>query len=170
MEESLFLDGAPEIGLEPNPDLYIGRVTFDGSLLSGVGMETFGPESGLKVFLLDDPRVNETLDIRPNFPQVKFQDGELIGLDWDAVYHPFTVVPVLEYPGDFVKFVGDEFTDGFDPTFYTPEDEERAPVLGFGTVEFTKVNEPGKTLGLAIASLSIVGFYRKKAINSSKKG
>lgn len=167
MEEGLFIEGFPEIGIEPNPDLYDGKFTFDDSSLTGVGLETIGAEANLKVFLNDDPRVNQEVDFRfPEFPQVTFQDGEIVSLDWFAVYHPFTNVPEQNYPGDFINITGTTFTDGFDPTFYTPEDEPRSPVLGFGTVEYNRIGtvpEPGTILGIAIVALGL-GFNRKKSI------
>jgi len=162
LSESLFLTGAPEIGREPTPDFYRGLFSFDDSLLTGIGLESLGAEANLEVSLTEDPRVNQSIDIRfPEFPQVNFQDGELLGLDWYAVYHPFTNVPELNYPGDFVRISNDQLTDGFDPTFYTPADEARAPVLGFGTVAYTEVPEPGSALGFAIAMLG-AGFLVKK--------
>ena len=165
LTESLFLTGAPEIDLPPNPDIYDGSFTFDDSFLTGVGFESLGAEASLKVALNDDPRVNQDVDARfPDFPKVNFQDGELLGLDWFAVYHPFTNVPEQNYPGDFVRISGTELTDGFDPTFYTPADEPRSPVLGFGTVEYSLVGavpEPGTLVGLAIAILG-VGFSKKR--------
>ncbi|MEL7313413.1 MAG: PEP-CTERM sorting domain-containing protein [Cyanobacteria bacterium J06559_3] len=161
--ESLFLTGAPEIELEPNPDLYTGRFSFDDAALTGVGFESLGAEAGLEVSLFDDPRVNQEVDARfPEFPTVNFQDGELIGLDWFAVYHPFTNVPELDYPGDFVRISGTDLTDGFDPTFYTPEEEPRNPVLGFGTVEYSQVPEPGTVLSLAILALGSGLAVRKR--------
>jgi hypothetical protein len=164
--ESIFLEGAPEIGLEANPDFYIGRFMFDDSLLTGVGFESLGVAEGLSVVLASDPRVNEEIDLRyPNFPTVNFQDGELLGLDWFAVYHPFTAVPELDYPGDFLRISGTELTDGFDPTFYTPEEEPRSPVLGFGTVAYSRVPEPSTIVGLAIAAMS-VGLFGKKKLDS----
>ena len=167
MIEGLFLEGAPEIDLEPNPDLYEGSITFEDSSLTGEGFESFGVESGLTVSLFDDPRVNQEIDQRfSEFPKVNFQDGELLGLDWFPVYHPFTNVPELDYPGDFIRISGTEFTDGFDPTFYTPEDEPRSPVLGFGTVEYTRVPEPGTIFGLATATLGVGLLRRKKMINA----
>ncbi|MEM7715150.1 MAG: PEP-CTERM sorting domain-containing protein, partial [Cyanobacteria bacterium P01_A01_bin.68] len=166
MIEGLFLEGARSIDLEPNPDLYDGSFTFDDSSLTGVGFESFGVAEGLTVSLFDDSRVNQDIDVRfPGFPKVNFQDGKLLGLDWFAVYHPFTNVPELDYPGDFIRISGKEFTDGFDPTFYTPEDELRSPVLGFGTVEYTRVPEPGTILGLAIVTLG-VGLLRRKKDDS----
>ena len=168
MTQSLFLTGAPEIGLEANPDLYTGRFSFDSSSFTGVGLEIFGLESGLTVFLYDDPRVNETVDPGPDSPQVRFQDGELLGLYWNAIYHPFTTVPEQGYPGDFVHITGSTFTDGFDPTFYTEEDEPRSPVLGFGTVEYTHVNEPRTIIPLAAMSLFALSSLRKKTFNLTK--
>lgn len=162
LTESLFLTGAPEIDVEPNPDLYTGSFSFDDAFLTGEGFESLGAEADLQVALFDDPRVNQEVDARfPDFPTVNFQDGELIGLDWFAVYHPFTNVPELGYPGDFVQISGTELTDGFDPTFYTPEEEPRNPVLGFGTVTYSKVSEPGSILGIAIAAFG-VGISAKK--------
>ncbi|NEP18424.1 MAG: PEP-CTERM sorting domain-containing protein [Leptolyngbya sp. SIO4C1] len=165
LSESIFLTGAPEIDLEPNPDFYRGTFSFDDSSLTGVGFESLGAEANLEVSLAEDPRVNQNIDPRfPEFPTVNFQDGELIGLDWFAVYHPFTNVPALDYPGDFVRISGTDLTDGFDPTFYTPPDEPRSPVLGFGTVQYSVVPEPGTILGLAaIALLGFRKFYQKKA-------
>ncbi|MEL7038325.1 MAG: hypothetical protein AAFO04_22315 [Cyanobacteria bacterium J06592_8] len=163
LEESLFLTGAPEIDLEANPDLYTGQFSFDGDFLTGVGFESLGAEAGLLVSLKDDPRVNQEVD--PDFPlspTVNFQDGELLGLEWFAVYHPFTNVPELDYPGDFVRISGTELTDGFDPTFYTEEDEPRNPVLGFGTVTYTQVPEPGIIAGLAITTLFAGSIKRSK--------
>lgn len=176
MIESLFLEGAPEIDLEPNPDLYDGSFTFDDSSLTGVGFESFGVANGLTVSLFDDSRVNQDIDPRfPEFPTVNFQDGELLGLDWFAVYHSFSNVPELDYPGDFIRISGREFTDGFDPTFYTPEDDPRSPVLGFGTVEYTRVPERSSIFGLAlrgasslrlIATLGVGLLHRKKMVNA----
>ena len=138
--ESIFIEGAPEIGLEANPDFYKGTFTFDESLLTGIGLETI---PALSVALEEDPRVNQDLDPRfPDFPTVSFQDGELLGLDWLAIYHPFSAVPELDYPGDFLRISGTELTDGFDPTFYTPEDDPRTPILGLGTVEYSSIPEP----------------------------
>ncbi|MEO0769505.1 MAG: PEP-CTERM sorting domain-containing protein [Cyanobacteria bacterium J06649_4] len=166
LTESLFLTGAPEIGIAPDPDFYRGTFSFDHDLLTGVGLESLGAEANLEVSLAEDPRVNQEIDIRfPEFPTVNFQDGELLGLDWFAVYHPFTTVPALDYPGDFVRISGTELTDGFDPTFYTPEDEPRSPVLGFGTVAYSKVPEPGSVFGLAIAALG-AGYLLKKQAKS----
>ncbi|MEM9164006.1 MAG: PEP-CTERM sorting domain-containing protein [Cyanobacteria bacterium P01_F01_bin.4] len=165
LTESLFLTGAPEIDLEPNPDFYRGTFSFDDASLTGVGFESLGADANLEVSLEEDPRVDQEIDPRfPEFPTVNFQDGELLGLDWFAVYHPFTIVPELGYPGDFVRISGTELTDGFDPTFYTPEDEPRSPVLGFGTVEYSPVPEPGLLLGLATAILGFRGLRRKKRI------
>ena len=96
---------------------------------------------------------------------VNFQDGELLGLDWFVVYHPFTNVPELDYPGDFVRISGTELTDGFDPTFYTPEEEPRSPVLGFGTVKYSAVPEPGTILGL-LATVFGSSWMTKKKIRS----
>lgn len=48
----------------------------------------------------------------------------------------FGAVPELNYPGDFLRISGTELTDGFDPTFYTSEDDPRTPVLGFGVVQY----------------------------------
>jgi len=173
LEESFFLTGAPEIDVPPQPDFYQGTFSFDDSSLTGTGAESLGAESGLTVSLAEDPRVNQDIDFRPEFPQVNFQDGELVGLDWYAIYHPFTAVPEQNYPGDFVRISGTQLTDGFDPTFYTPADEPRAPVLGFGTVAYTplpdepaqKVPEPGVILGLAIATALF--SLRKSAIYSA---
>jgi hypothetical protein len=163
--ESLFLEGAPEINLEPNPDLYTGTFTFDDDFLTGIGFESVGAEAGLLVSLNDDPRVNQDVDPRfPEFPTVNFQDGKLLGLDWFAVYHPFTNVPELDYPGDFVRISGTDLTDGFDPTFYTEEDEPRSPVLGFGTVTYTKVPEPSIMAGLAMLTL-FGGFVKRTKHN-----
>lgn len=163
LNESLFLTGAPEIGIPPQPDFYRGTFSFDDSSLTGTGFESLGAEANLKVSLAEDPRVDQSVDFRfPEFPQVNFQDGELLGLDWFAVYHPFTNVPEQNYPGDFVRISGTQLTDGFDPTFYTPEDEPRAPVLGSGTVEYRAVPEPGNVLGLSVTALACAGYLKKK--------
>ena len=162
LDSSIFLTGAPEIGIEPRPDFYKGIFSFDDSALSGIGFESLGTGDGLEINLVNDPRVDETLDPRvPEFPVVNFQDGELIGLDWFAVYHPFTAVPELDYPGDFVRISGTELADGFDPTFYTPEDEPRQPILGFGTVAYNQVPEPAMLLGLTTGALGL-GVLRRK--------
>ncbi|MEL6489606.1 MAG: PEP-CTERM sorting domain-containing protein [Cyanobacteria bacterium J06634_6] len=164
LSESLFLTGAPEIDIEPRPDFYRGLISFDDTSLTGVGAESLGAEANLKVSLAEDPRVDQTIDIRfPDFPQVNFQDGEFLGIDWYAVYHPFTAVPEQNYPGDFVRISGTELTDGFDPTFYTPEDEPRSPVLGFGTVAYTAVPEPVSIIGLVIAALGTGVLLRRKS-------
>lgn len=164
LEESIFLTGVPEIGIQPNPEFYKGTFTFDHELLTGVGFESLGAEANLKVSLAEDPRVDQTLDIRfPEFPTVNFQDGALLGLDWFAVYHPFTAVPELDYLGDFVRISGTELTDGFDPTFYTPQDEPRAPILGFGSVAYEKVPEPASVIGVAIAALSAGTLLKKQS-------
>ncbi|MEM8778331.1 MAG: PEP-CTERM sorting domain-containing protein [Cyanobacteria bacterium P01_G01_bin.49] len=161
--ESILLEGFPEIGLEANPDFYKGKLTFDDSLLTNMGFESLGVEDGLSVVLTSDPRINEELDPRfPDFPIVTFQDGELLGLDWFAVYHPFTNVPELNYPGDFLQITGTELTDGFDPTFYTPEEEPRSPVLGFGTVEYASVPEPSAIIGLAFFVLGAGSKLKRK--------
>ena len=163
LSESLFLTGAPEIGIEADPDFYIGTFSFNHELLTGVGLESLGAEATLRVSLAKDPRVNQEVDIRfPEFPTVNFQDGELLGLDWFAVYHPFTAVPEQNYPGDFVRISGTELTDGFDPTFYTPQDEPRAPILGFGSVAYEKVPEPVSVIGFAIAALGTVTLLHKQ--------
>ena len=165
LDEGFFLTGAPEIGVEPRPEFYVGLFSFDDSELTGVGLESFGREANLEVSLTNDPRVDQTLDVRfPDFPTVSFQDGELLGLDWFAVYHPFTNVPELDYPGDFVRISGTQLTDGFDPTFYTPEDEPRAPILGSGIVSYERVPEPSAILGMVIVAITI-GCYRKKAVS-----
>jgi len=164
LEESLFLTGAPEIGIEPRPDFYRGTFSFDETLLTGVGLESLGAEAGLEVSLAEDPRVNQEIDVRfPEFPQVNFQDGELLGLDWYAVYHPFTNVPEQNYPGDFVRISGTALTDGFDPTFYTPEEEPRSPVLGSGTVAYERVPEPVSVLGFAIAAFGASTLLKRKS-------
>ncbi|MEL6940800.1 MAG: PEP-CTERM sorting domain-containing protein [Cyanobacteria bacterium J06598_1] len=166
LSESLFLTGAPEIGREPTPDFYRGLISFNDSLLTGIGAESLGAEANLTVSLTEDPRVNQAIDTRfPEFPQVNFQDGEFLGLDWYAVYHPFTNIPEQNYPGDFVRISGTELTDGFDPTFYTPEDEPRSPVLGFGTVAYERVPEPVSVIGLAIAALSASLLLKKPSAN-----
>lgn len=167
LSESLFLTGAPEIGIEPRPDFYRGLISFDDSSLTGMGLESLGVDANLEVALAEDPRVNQDIDIRfPEFPQVSFQDGEFLGLDWYAVYHPFTNVPEQNYPGDFVRISGTELTDGFDPTFYTPEDEPRSPVIGFGTVAYEKVPEPVSVVGLAIAALSASLLLKKPSASN----
>ena len=164
LSESLFLTGAPEIGIEPRPDFYQGKISFNDSLLTGVGAESLGAEANVRVSLANDPRVNQSIDVRfPEFPQVNFLDGEFLGIDWYAVYHPFTNVPEQNYPGDFVRISGTELTDGFDPTFYTPEDEPRSPVLGFGTVAYTEIPEPMSVVGLAITALGAGTLLKKQS-------
>lgn len=170
LDESLFLTGAPEIGIPPQPDFYKGTFSFDDSALTGIGFESLGAEANLQVSLAEDPRVDQTVDIRfPEFPQVNFQDGELLGLDWFAIYHPFTNVPEQNYPGDFVRISGTQLTDGFDPTFYTPADEPRSPVLGSGTVAYVAlpddaaaVPEPATVVGMAIAALAGGNMLKKR--------
>ncbi|MEL6136014.1 MAG: PEP-CTERM sorting domain-containing protein [Cyanobacteria bacterium J06626_23] len=163
LDNGFFLTGAPEIGVEPAPDFYKGIFSFDSSALTGIGFESLGLNDGLEINLVNDPRVDETLDPRaPEFPVVNFQDGELLGLDWLAIYHPFTAVAELDYPGDFVRISGTELTDGFDPTFYTPEDEPRQPILGSGTVAYSQVPEPATLLGLATAALSLGAVHRRR--------
>lgn len=163
LTESIFLTGVPEIGLEANPDFYKGIFSFDDASLTGIGFESLGADADLQVSLIEDPRVDQALDPRfPEFPTVNFQDGELLGLDWFAVYHPFTNVPELDYPGDFVRISGTELTDGFDPTFYTPEEEPRSPVLGFGTVEYSAVPEPETILGLLATVFGSSWMTKKK--------
>jgi hypothetical protein len=164
LSEGFFLSGAPEIGVEPQPDFYRGTFSFDETSLTGMGFESLDARANLMVSLAEDPRVNQSIDVRfPEFPKVNFQDGELLGLDWYAVYHPFTAVPEQNYPGDFVRISGTELTDGFDPTFYTPADEPRQPVLGFGTVTYTAVPEPSSVMGWAIAAFVTGWTYREKA-------
>ncbi|MEO0807748.1 MAG: PEP-CTERM sorting domain-containing protein [Cyanobacteria bacterium J06643_4] len=163
LSESLFLTGAPEIGIEPRPDFYRGLISFDDSSLTGIGAESLGAEANLKVSLTEDPRVDQSVDIRfPEFPKANFLDGEFLGIDWYAVYHPFTNVPELNYPGDFVRISGTALTDGFDPTFYTPEDEPRSPVLGSGTVAYTEVPEPVSVIGFAIAAVGAGSLLKKQ--------
>lgn len=122
-----------------------------------------GADADLQISLIENPRVDQALHPRfPEFPRVNFQDGELLGLDWFAVYHPFTNVPELDYPGDFVWISGTELTDGFDPTFYTPEEESRSPVLGFSTVEYSAVPEPRTILGLLATVFGSSWMTKKK--------
>jgi hypothetical protein len=145
LESSFFLTGSPELGILPQPDYYNGQFSVDDSSLTGVGLESLGVDDGLEVSLFSDPRINAEDDERyPNFPTVNFQDGKLLGLDWYVVYHPFTAID--NYPGDFFRFSNADFEDGFDPTFYTPEDEPRNPVLGNGTVTYQSVPEPSLTV------------------------
>lgn len=163
LNDGFFVTGAPEIDVDPNPDFIRGAFSFNDSALTGVGFESLGTDDGLQIALTEDPRVTEGLDPRaPDFPTVNFQDGELIGLDWFAVYHPFTAVAELNYPGDFIDIKGDQVNYGFDPTFYTPQDEPRQPILGTGTVEYTLVPEPTMLLGIATSALSFSALRRRK--------
>ncbi|NEN96771.1 MAG: PEP-CTERM sorting domain-containing protein [Moorea sp. SIO3I7] len=147
LEKSFFLTGSSELDIAPNPDYYNGEFTFDDSSLTKVGAESLGVDDGLSITLFSDPRINEEDDERfPDFPTVNFLNGELLGLDYDVVYHPFTAVG--EFSGDFFRFSNGDFTDGFDPTFYTPEDEPRQPILGSGTVTYTLVPEPTTLMGM----------------------
>ncbi|NEO73633.1 PEP-CTERM sorting domain-containing protein, partial [Moorena sp. SIO3H5] len=147
LDTGFFLTGSPEIDIPANPDYFNGQFTVDDSRLTNVGAESLGVEDGLSITLFTDPRINEEDDERfPEFPKVNFLNGELLGLDYDNIYHPFTAVG--DFPGDFFRIFNSDFTDGFDPTFYTPEDEPRQPVFGSGTVTYTLVPEPTTLMGI----------------------
>ncbi|MEM1369347.1 MAG: PEP-CTERM sorting domain-containing protein [Cyanobacteria bacterium P01_H01_bin.15] len=165
LTESLFLTGAPEIRFPANLDFYVGTIKINSHLLTGVGAETLGVSDGLEVVLASDPRVNSKDTFSPTPTIANFLDGEFVGVNWYAVYHPFTNIPEQGYLGDFLRIEGDSFTDGFDTTFYTPEDEPRAPTFGFGTVEYTPVPEPGSLLCL---SLIVVGGGLRRKLRARK--
>ena len=78
-----------------------------------------------------------------------------MGLYWFAIYHPFTAVPELDYPDDFVRISGTVLTDGFAPTFYTPEDAPGQPVLGSDTVAYSQVPELVTLLGIVTVATSL---------------
>ena len=149
--------------IAPNPDYYNGQFSFDNSNLTGVGFESLGVDDGLSIALFSDSRINAEDDERyPAFPTVNFFDGELLGLDYHVIYHPFTAVG--DYSGDFFHFSNGDFTDGFDPTFYTPEDEPRNPILGSGTVTYEAVPEPTTLIGL----LGLGGWFLTSTLQRRK--
>jgi hypothetical protein len=159
LESSFFLTGFPALNIPPNPDYYNGQFSVDDANLTGVGLESLGVDEGLSITLFDDPRIDEEDDERyPASPTVSFQDGKLLGLDYFVIYHPFSAFD--NYPGDFFRFANNDFTDGFDPTFYTPENEPRNPILGNGFVTYQVAPEPSLTIGL-LAALGLAALSRK---------
>ncbi|MDJ0518088.1 MAG: PEP-CTERM sorting domain-containing protein [Trichodesmium sp. MO_231.B1] len=163
LDSGFFLTGSPELDIAPNPDYYNGQFSFDDSSLTKVGFESLGVDDGLSIALFSDSRINAEDDERyPAFPTVNFFDGELLGLDYHVIYHPFTAVG--DYSGDFFHFSNGDFTDGFDPTFYTPEDEPRNPILGSGTVTYEAVPEPTTLIGL----LGLGGWFLTSTLQRRK--
>ncbi|MEM1170984.1 MAG: PEP-CTERM sorting domain-containing protein [Cyanobacteria bacterium P01_H01_bin.35] len=142
---------------------YNGQFSFDNSNLTGVGYESLGVDDGLSIALFSDSRINAEDDERyPDFPTINFFNGELLGLDFHVIYHLFTAVG--DFSGDFFRFSNGDFTDGFDPTFYTLENEPRNPILGSGTVTDESVPEPATLIGI----LGLGGLFLTSTLQRRK--
>ncbi|MFG6101685.1 hypothetical protein U2F10_05495 [Leptothoe sp. EHU-05/26/07-4] len=128
-------------------DTFSGQVTYDDSLLSGIGLEQVAPDFGLISLTFDyvgsDLSTAVTYskgddDTDSGFPLAIFQDGELVGLDYSVAIASDLSFQFREEPlgsGDFGFF-----TDNFS-TFE----------LNTGTVTFAEpmpVSEPAMVAGL----------------------
>ncbi|MEL6232191.1 MAG: PEP-CTERM sorting domain-containing protein [Cyanobacteria bacterium J06627_3] len=132
---------------------FFGQLTYDDSLLNGMGTELIDPNSGLRSLSFDyvaaDLSTSATYtdaddDIDSGFPLAIFQDGTLTGLDYSASITSNLVFQFREEPSGVFGFFTDDFS-----TF-----ESNTGAVAFAEPE--PVPEPSALVGLvAIATFAI---------------
>lgn len=142
-------------------ETFSGQLTYDDSLLTGVGTELLGPDSGLLSLSFEYVAADLTTpasyteaddDIASGFPLVTFQAGALAGLDYSVAITQDLFLQFREEPlgsGEFGFFTDDFSTFGFNTgtiAFADPEllasDPESVP-------------EPAILAGLVAIAMSV---------------